>query len=124
MITLDNQGLPAGYPYNSSWEITPRQLQQLRLEQGKFHLLDVRTSAERDIACIDGSQHIALLDLEGQMGELRAHEGSPVIVYCHHGIRSFKAAAILRQAGFLQVRSLAGGIHLWSVDIDSAVPIY
>jgi rhodanese-related sulfurtransferase len=32
--------------------------------------------------------------------------------------------AALRRAGLDNTRSLAGGIHLWSIDIDPAVPIY
>jgi rhodanese-related sulfurtransferase len=43
---------------------------------------------------------------------------------CHHGRRSLRAASILRNAGFTDVVSMAGGIDLWSIDIDPAVARY
>jgi rhodanese-related sulfurtransferase len=68
--------------------------------------------------------HVPLAELESRVESLRDHEDALVITVCHHGVRSLRAAAALRRAGFTNVRSLAGGIHLWSVDIDPAVPIY
>ena len=47
-----------------------------------------------------------------------------VIVYCHTGRRSLNVAATLRGLGFTNVKSMAGGIELWSVDIDPKVPRY
>ena len=41
-----------------------------------------------------------------------------------YGVNSLRAAAMLRHAGVANVVSMAGGIHLWSVDIDPSVPIY
>ena len=37
---------------------------------------------------------------------------------------SLQVTAVLRQAGFDDVRSMAGGIHLWSLDIDPSVAVY
>jgi rhodanese-related sulfurtransferase len=31
---------------------------------------------------------------------------------------------MLRAAGFRNVRSLAGGIHLWAADVDRSMPTY
>jgi rhodanese-related sulfurtransferase len=39
-------------------------------------------------------------------------------------VRSLSAAAILRQAGFPEALSLAGGIDLWSRIVDPSVPRY
>jgi adenylyltransferase/sulfurtransferase len=39
-------------------------------------------------------------------------------------MRSMRAAAVVRAAGFGEVRSLAGGIHLWAVDIAPGMPTY
>jgi rhodanese-related sulfurtransferase len=47
-----------------------------------------------------------------------------VVVYCHHGVRSLKAASLLRAAGVNGAVSMAGGIDRWSVAIDPAVPRY
>ena len=48
----------------------------------------------------------------------------PLIVYCHHGMRSMNATRFLRGKGKEAVWSLAGGIDLWSTQIDPAVPRY
>jgi rhodanese-related sulfurtransferase len=86
--------------------------------------VDVRTAQERAIGCIAGSVHLPLAELESRLEELRDHEANEVFTLCHHGVRSLRAAAALRRAGFERVRSVAGGIHLWSVDIDPSIPIY
>ena len=43
---------------------------------------------------------------------------------CHHGQRSLQVAAFLKQQGFTDVKSLAGGIDRWSREIDPTVPRY
>ena len=124
MSELDPRGLPADYPFNAEWEVTPREARDLLRGSTRVVLVDVRTAQERAIACIDGSLHVPLPEIEARTEELRDHEDGLVITVCHHGMRSLRAAAALRRAGFENVRSLAGGIHLWSLDIDPAVPIY
>ena len=47
-----------------------------------------------------------------------------IVTVCHHGMRSMRAAAVLRAAGLGEVRSLAGGVHLWAVDIAPGMPTY
>ncbi len=117
-------GLPAGYPFNREWEITPRECQRRRAAGESIILIDCRTTAERELASITGSIHVPMQSLSVHLDALREHETSPVVVYCHQGGRSLKVTAALRQAGFDDVRSLAGGIHLWAIDIDSTVPLY
>jgi len=51
-------------------------------------------------------------------------EGRPVVIYCHHGMRSLHATAYLRERGRPRVWSLAGGIERWSLEIDPGVPRY
>ena len=50
--------------------------------------------------------------------------GDPVVCYCHHGMRSLDVAVWLRGQGVENVRSLAGGIDRWSLEVDSQVPRY
>lgn len=47
----------------------------------------------------------------------------PVICLCHHGMRSLKVANFLGGKGFT-VYNLKGGIHVYSLEVDSSVPIY
>ena len=51
-------------------------------------------------------------------------QDNEIVVYCHHGIRSARAVDFLRRQGFSKARNLAGGIDLWSLTVDSAVPRY
>lgn len=53
-----------------------------------------------------------------------AAAGTPVIVYCHHGMRSLRAASWLRARGLDRAWSMSGGIDAWSDHIDPAVPKY
>ena len=86
-------------------------------------LLDVREPWEVQTAALAGARLIP-------MGEVpaRAHQeldpDQPFVVVCLHGQRSLKVALWVRNQGFEQAQSLAGGIDHWSRNIDPAVPRY
>jgi rhodanese-related sulfurtransferase len=124
MSSLDARGLPEGYPFQPDWEVTPRSFKSMRDRGESVVLVDVRTTEERATACLPDSIHLPLNEIESRAERLRPHEDALIVVHCHHGVRSLRAAAALQRLGFEQVRSLAGGIHLWSLDIDPSVPIY
>lgn len=119
-------GLPPGYPYRADDEITPREVAQLAPDAAV--LVDVRTQLEADICRLAGSRLFPLQALEARIDELKAEVDDDLdralVVYCHHGRRSLTATFMLRAAGFRNVRSLAGGIHLWAADIDRSMPTY
>jgi rhodanese-related sulfurtransferase len=48
----------------------------------------------------------------------------PIVIYCHAGVRSARAAHYLIQLGYTNVWSMAGGIDAWSLDVDPAVARY
>jgi rhodanese-related sulfurtransferase len=85
-------------------------------------LLDVRQPEEYAICALPGSVLIPLGELMRRADEVLA-EGKPVVVYCHHGVRSLTGAAILLRAG-IEAASLAGGIDRWSLTVDASVPRY
>ncbi len=85
-------------------------------------LLDVREHFEVDIGAINGHRHIPLRQLPAKYGTLPRNR--PLIVYCHHGMRSLRAAEFLRSKGYTRAQSLAGGIDRWSLEIDPSVPRY
>ncbi|MDZ4829564.1 MAG: rhodanese-like domain-containing protein [Phycisphaerae bacterium] len=126
--TLDDRGLPPGYPYRPEWEITPRELMALRAAGARPLVIDCRTEQERAICRIDNSTHVPLHELERKLDDLRdaleESDATTIVVHCHHGVRSLRATAVLRAAGFADVRSLAGGVDLWAVDIDPTIPKY
>jgi rhodanese-related sulfurtransferase len=96
-----------------------------RLDAGEpFYLLDVRQPAENNLAAIPGSKLIPLNHLLERISEVQPPPGVPVVVYCHHGMRSQHGAMALVQAGFSEVYSLFGGIDAWSLEVDPNVPRY
>ena len=94
-----------------------------KMDRGEsFVLLDVREPHEYKIASISGSKLIPLGEVSRRLGELDPK--ADIVVHCKSGMRSAKACAILRQAGFEQVRNMKGGILAWSDRVDSKVPKY
>ena len=85
-------------------------------------LLDVREDGEVAYANIDGHTHIAMNLIPLRHNELP--DDKPIVVYCHHGMRSMQVALFLEHAGFTDVYNLSGGIEAWSVQIDPSVPRY
>jgi rhodanese-related sulfurtransferase len=47
-----------------------------------------------------------------------------IILHCKAGLRSAKALATLRQAGFSRLKNLVGGIDAWADKIDPTMPRY
>jgi len=87
-------------------------------------LVDVRTEGEQAIATLPDGILIPLHDLSDRVDELAHLRAVPVVVYCHHGVRSLTGAAILQAAGFEDVASLRGGIDAWTLRIDPRVARY
>lgn len=106
-------------------EIDCRALAQLLdgPESARPALLDVRFPQEHAIATLPGATLIPLPELEERAGELAAFAGKPVVVFCHHGVRSLSGARFLRMQG-LQATSLRGGIDAWSLEMDPLLPRY
>lgn len=92
-----------------------------RREKTPHFLLDVRQPEEHEAAKIDGAVLIPLAELPGRLAELP--KDRPLVVMCHHGMRSAHAVHHLREAGF-DALNLSGGIDAWSREIDREVPLY
>ena len=105
-------------------EMTGRALKTAIAEGRKLYWLDVRQRWEHDTAALPGSVLIPLHELPTRIDEVQPIEGATVVAYCHHGVRSLSAAALLEARGFVGVVSLAGGIDAWSREIDPSVPRY
>lgn len=93
-------------------------------------ILDVREPVERDFSRIptpptSRELHIPMRELPERLEEIKAaKEESPLVVYCHLGVRSWQAAGCLVQHGLSGLANLEGGIDAWSVDVDPDVPRY
>lgn len=113
---IDNPNEPAKVK-----RISPAELKARLDRADDLLLLDARTPSERAIATIANGR---LLD-----DELRAEldaipRDRPIVVYCHHGVRSQRAAEGLVSEGFRDVSNLVGGIDAWSMDVDPDVARY
>ncbi len=84
-------------------------------------LLDVRTEDERAIVKLDGSVRFSADDPEILDEVDRA---MPIVLYCHHGVRSRAAAEHVIRLGFREVYNVTGGIDAWSERIDPSAPRY
>jgi rhodanese-related sulfurtransferase len=93
-------------------EVTAADLRALR-EAGKpVVLVDVRDQAEVNLGMIPGALHISRGTLEGKV-EHAVSRDAKVVLYCSSGNRSLLAGDMLRQMGYGDVSSLAGGIRAW-----------
>lgn len=102
-----------------------------RLEAGEaIAVLDVREEDERLICAIPVPPdvpdfHVPIGAIPDQVDPLRQALGDrPLVIYCHHGIRSLATARWLIDRGFAEVANLEGGIDAWSLAIDPGVPRY
>jgi len=83
----------------------------------------VREPWEFQAARIDGSVLMPMGDVPA-----RAHQeldpDERLLVVCHLGQRSLSVAAWLRDQGFEQAQSVAGGIEAWSKFVDPSIGRY
>lgn len=85
-------------------------------------LIDVREPWETELCRIDGS-----LDLP--MGEIAESidlipKDRPVVVLCHHGMRSMQVVGWLRGQGWNNATNLRGGIELWAARVAPGMRRY
>jgi adenylyltransferase/sulfurtransferase len=107
-------------------QLTVEELARMRAAGEPLLLVDVRQPWENETAALSDSLLIPLNELDDRCSEVAAaaREGALVVAYCHHGVRSLSAAAILASHGVQPVASLAGGIDAWSLRIDPSVRRY
>ena len=103
-------------------DIGPQELKR-RLDAGeRLTVLDVREPWEIKLASLPGTLNIPLNEVPARFGELDPH--AALVIMCHGGGRSRRAAEFLSARGFTNVANLAGGIDAWSRDIDPDLPTY
>ena len=88
-------------------------------ERSPVRLIDVRESEEFAAGKIPGAVSIPRGFLELRIEE-KAKRDEPLILYCAGGTRSALAAKTLREMGYENVASMAGGYNRWS---DSGFPV-
>jgi rhodanese-related sulfurtransferase len=106
-------------------EVSGREAQRLQAELGAdLRLIDVRDPEEYAICRLPGAQLIPLQMLPSEAPIKLTDKAADILLYCHHGMRSLRAAEYLRSLGYAKARSIAGGIDQWSTEIDATIPRY
>jgi adenylyltransferase/sulfurtransferase len=105
-----------------SRDLTPEDVADLLAADPDVRLLDVRTDAEWECARIDGAELVTPELAREILEEWR--RDTPIVLYCHHGVRSRFTQMRLMQNGFTRVANMKGGIEEWSRRVDAAVPRY
>ena len=96
-----------------------------RLDGGdEFLLLDCRERDEHALVRLERATLLPMSEIAERVAELAGRENDGIVVYCHHGGRSLRVAMWLRQQGYANAVSMAGGIDQWSVEIDPTLPRY
>ncbi len=100
------------------------EFEQRRLSGRSIYLVDVRTPEEHAIAKLPDSLLVPISELASDIDRIQPPKESDLVIYCHHGVRSWHAAVYLEQSGFERVHSLSGGIDAYSQAIDPSIPRY
>lgn len=108
-------------PDSGLYAVAPLELKRWMEGAHAPQLLDVRSKEERQLVEM-GGVHIPM-DRSAEALEILDPD-APVVVYCHHGIRSGQVAAWLQAQGFASVGNLTGGIDRWAVEIDPEMVRY
>ena len=107
--------------YKSS-EITVHKLNEIREEDKKVQILDVREDTERDHAHIKGTIHIKLNELSARHSELDKNKN--IFVMCHTGTRSQTVVKWLKSQNYQYSVNVLGGIDAWAALIDRDIRRY
>ena len=103
-------------------EYSPEEVAGMLRSETPPRLVDVRERAEWDIVHLESGELLTDELLDEILNEWPPE--TPIVCYCHHGIRSLNAALFLQQKGFQNVSSMRGGIDAWSLQIDPRLPRY
>ncbi|MFN0052815.1 MAG: rhodanese-like domain-containing protein [Planctomycetales bacterium] len=109
---------------NLPTEIDCRSVKAMLDAHREFLFLDCREADEHQAVSIPGTQLLPMTELMARVEELEPHRSGLIVVHCHHGGRSLRVTNWLRQQGFAQVQSMAGGIDEWAAEIDPSLPRY
>jgi len=94
-------------------EVSVEEVEARRQRGDQFVLLDVREKDEVRTGYIDNAISVPRGFLEMQVSRQIQDPDQEVIVYCAGGVRSLLAGRVMRDMGYNNVYSMAGGITRW-----------
>jgi molybdopterin/thiamine biosynthesis adenylyltransferase/rhodanese-related sulfurtransferase len=86
---------------------------QQRIQAGGVLVLDVREPDEFEQGALPGVLHIHRGHVEAQIEGRATDRDQEIVVYCAGGVRSAFAAKTLKELGYTNVLSMAGGFGKW-----------
>lgn len=92
--------------------VSPEEMQTL-IELEDIQLVDVRTAEEHKKGFIAHAQNIDFNSPTFEEDITKLDKTKPVVLYCRSGGRSAKCAQKLKEAGFVKIYDLEGGISKW-----------
>jgi len=107
-----------------SLEITVQEANALLDSQTPPRLVDVREQEEFAICKVEGAELLPLSAFVQDFAARLPDKSQKILLYCHHGMRSLRAAEYLSSHGYTGAKSISGGIDSWSLEIDPSVPRY
>ncbi len=94
-------------------EITVADLKHMQQSHENFTLIDVREREEHAKGMIPGAVAIPRGVVERDIDQVTTNKQQPLVIYCAGGARSALAALNLKQMGYENAMSLAGGFTAW-----------
>lgn len=87
--------------------------EMLRRANGEVRVIDIRSRSQMALGHIRGAALVPADELEETARHLLPDKKQPVLLYCATGNRSLMTGLALKEMGYENVRSLAGGIQAW-----------
>ncbi len=92
--------------------VSPEEMKEIS-ELEDVQLVDVRTADEYQAEYIENAQNIDYFSPTFDLELDQLDKSKPVIVYCEKGSRSAKCAKKMKDAGFVKIYELDGGLAKW-----------
>ena len=96
--------------------ITAEDAKEIMDSEEGYIILDVRTQEEYDQGHIPGAVLIPNTEIEARAEAILADKDQLILVYCRSGNRSKKAAEILVELGYTNIKEF-GGIIDWPYEV-------
>jgi len=103
-------------------QITALEAKHLLETNSAVRVLDIRENWEISFGSLPRSEVLT----QKLFTDLRKQEtkDTPLLLYCHFGVRSLDAAHELAKEDFTHVFVIQGGIDAWSTQVDPTIPRY
>ena len=97
--------------------ITAEEAKEIMDNEEGYVILDVRTQEEYDQGHIPGAMLIPNTEIEARAEDELPDKNQLILVYCRSGNRSKKAAEILVELGYTNIKEF-GGIIDWPYEVE------